>query len=135
MQRKDALHLFADRSHMPSRAALILFCLVFTVGGAAAQMAPSANAPRRIEITARRFAFDPEAITLKKDETVLLVLKSLDVTHGLRIRELGLDLKASKGKPAEDLFTPRKAGDFVGRCSVFCGAKHGTMKITFHVVE
>lgn len=120
---------------MPRRASLILFFLLLTVTCVGARMAPSANAPRRIEITAHRFAYEPETITLKKDEPVLLVLKSLDVTHGLRIRELGLDLKASKDKPAEALFTPRKAGDFVGHCSVFCGAKHGTMKMAFHVVE
>ncbi|HEV2136058.1 MAG TPA: cytochrome c oxidase subunit II [Terracidiphilus sp.] len=120
---------------MPRRAALILFCLVFTVAGVGARMAPSSNAPRRIEITAHRFAYEPDAITLKKGETVLLVLKTLDVNHGLRVRELGLDLKTSKGKPAEELFAPRKTGDFIGHCSVFCGAKHGTMKITFHVVE
>lgn len=120
---------------MLRRAALIPFCLVFTVVGTGARMAPTPNAPHRIVVTARRFTFEPDVITLKKDETVLLVLKSLDVTHGLRIRELGLDLRASKDKPAEKLLTPRKAGDFVGHCSVFCGAKHGTMKITFHVVE
>lgn len=120
---------------MPTRAALILFCLVFTVVGTGARMTPDPGAPRRIEITARRFAFDPDIVTLRENETVLLVLKSLDVTHGLRIRELGLDLKASKGKPAEELFTPRSVGDFVGHCSVFCGARHGTMKITFHVTE
>lgn len=120
---------------MPIRATVFLLCMVFTVAKTGARMAPAANAPRRIEITARRFAFEPNVITLKKDETVLLVLNSLDVTHGLRIRELGLDLKASKDKPAEELFTPRKTGDFVGHCSVFCGAKHGTMKITFQVSE
>jgi cytochrome c oxidase subunit 2 len=120
---------------MPRRAALILFWLVSTAACIGAQVAPSANTPRRIEITARRFAFDPEVITLKKDETVLLVLKSLDVTHGLRIRELGLDLKASKDKPAEELFTPRKVGYFAGHCSVFCGREHGKMMMTFHVVE
>lgn len=120
---------------MPKRAALIFVCLVFTVAGMGAQSAPTSSAPRRIEITARRFTYNPDAITLKKDETVLLVLKSEDVSHGLRLRELGLDLKTSKDKPAEMEFTPRKAGDFVGHCSVFCGAKHGSMKITFHVVE
>ena len=120
---------------MPTRAALILFCLVLTIVGTGARMASTPNAPPRIEITARRFTYEPDVITLKKDKTVLLVLRSLDVTHGLRIRELGLDLKASKSKPAKELFTPRKAGDFVGHCSTFCGAKHGTMKITFHVVE
>lgn len=120
---------------MPRRAALILFCLVFTVAGAGARMTPTSTAPRRIEITAKRFTYEPDAITLKKDQPVVLVLMSADVTHGLRVRELGLDVKIPKGKVTEVPFTPQKAGDFVGHCSVFCGAKHGSMKITFHVVE
>lgn len=120
---------------MPRRAILILASLVIAIAGMGAQSAPTSNAPRRIEITAKRFTYDPDVVTLKKGETVRLVLKSDDVSHGLRIRELGLDLKTSKTKPAEMLFTPRKSGDFVGRCSVFCGAGHGTMKITFHVAE
>jgi cytochrome c oxidase subunit 2 len=120
---------------MQTRATSILLFLVFTIVGIGARTAPAANAPHRIEISARRFAFTPDVVTLKKNEPVLLVFHSQDVTHGLRIRELGVNLKASKDKPAEELFTPRKAGEFVGHCSVFCGAKHGTMKITFHVVE
>lgn len=120
---------------MRRHPALILISLAFVIVGEGVPTASTSSTPRRIEITAKRFAFDPDSITLKKGETVLLALNSLDTTHGLRIRELGLDLKASKGKPAEKLFTPRKVGDFVGHCSVFCGAKHGTMKITFHVVE
>lgn len=120
---------------MPRRTALIFFYLVFTVAGVGGRMARSSTAPRRIEITAKRFTYEPDAITLKLDQPVLLVLKSADVTHGLRVRELGLDVRISNGKVTEVPFTPRKAGDFVGHCSVFCGAKHGTMKITFHVVE
>ena len=42
-------------------------------------------APRRIEVTARQFAFAPGEITLKKGQPVVLVLKSQDVGHGLRI--------------------------------------------------
>lgn len=118
---------------MPRRPMLILLYLVFILAGPVAVAAPAT--PRRIEITARRFAFDPNNITLKEGEPVDLVLKSLDVTHGLRIRELGLDLKASKDKPAEILFTPHQTGDFIGHCSVFCGAKHGSMMMTFHVVK
>jgi cytochrome c oxidase subunit II len=114
---------------------LIHFCVaLFSVSAGLSQPSGS-GAPPRIEITAKRFAFEPGVVTLKKDETVLLVLKSVDVRHGLRIRELELDLKASKDKPAEMLFTPHKAGNFLGHCSVFCGAGHGSMKITFHVVE
>lgn len=113
---------------------IVFFLLIFAVG-AGGQEAAASSAPRRVEITARRFTYAPDVITLKKGETVLLVLETADVAHGLRIRELGLDLKTSKNKPAEMVFTPQKTGDFVGHCSVFCGAKHGTMKITFHITE
>lgn len=119
---------------MQKRPSSILLCLVLILAGTAAP-APASAAPRRIEITAKRFTYEPDAITLKKDEAVLLVLKSADVTHGLQVRELGLDLKVSPDKPAEVLFTPRKVGDFVAHCTTFCGSGHGQMKITFHVVE
>jgi cytochrome c oxidase subunit 2 len=92
-------------------------------------------APKRIEVTAKRFSFDPAEITLKKGEPVVFVLKSADVPHGIRIRELNLDLKVPKGGTSEATFTPTKTGDFVGHCSVFCGTGHGSMKLTIHVVE
>lgn len=120
---------------MLKRAALILASITIAIAGMGAQTAPDSGTPRRIEITAKRFTYDPDVITLKQGEPVVLVLKSDDVSHGLRVRELGLDMKTSKDKPTEKLFTPRKAGDFVGQCSVFCGANHANMKITFHVVE
>lgn len=99
------------------------------------QAALAQTAPRRIEITAKRFTFDPTEITLKKGEPVVLVVKSLDVSHGLRIRELNVNLKVSKGGTTEVQFTPEKAGDFVGHCAVFCGNGHGSMKLTLHVTE
>ena len=92
-------------------------------------------APRRIELTAKRFEFTPGEITLKKGEPVVIVLKSMDVAHGLSFRELGFNVKASKGQTSEAAFTPTQTGDFVGQCSVFCGSGHGHMKLTLHVVE
>lgn len=92
-------------------------------------------APQRVEITAKRFAFEPAEITLKKGEPVEFVLKDADVPHGIRIRELNLDIKAKKGESSEITFTPDKTGDFVGHCSVFCGSGHGSMEFTIHVVE
>lgn len=89
---------------------------------------------RRIEVTAKRYAFEPADITIKAGEKVDLVLTSADVPHGLRVRELGLDLHAAKGKPAEVKFTPGRTGTFVGHCSVFCGSGHGKMILTIHVV-
>ena len=100
-----------------------------------ARAASAPPAPRRIEITAKRFAFSPSEITLKKGEPVVLVLTSADVAHGLRFKELGIETKVGKGQTSELAFTPDKTGTFLGHCSVFCGSGHGGMTLTLHVVE
>jgi hypothetical protein len=41
-----------------------------------------------VEITAKRFAFSPDKVTLKKGRTVKLRLHSEDVTHGFFLRAL-----------------------------------------------
>lgn len=99
------------------------------------QAAPVSPSPRRIEVSAKRFEFLPGEITLKKGEPVVLVLKSVDVAHGIRFKELGIETKAGKGQTSELAFTPDKAGTFVAHCSVFCGSGHGSMTLTLHVVE
>jgi cytochrome c oxidase subunit 2 len=91
--------------------------------------------PQRIEVSAKRFAFSPSVVTLKRGQPVVLVLKSEDVPHGIRFKELGVDTKANKGKTSEVAFTPTRAGTFVGHCAVFCGAGHGNMTLTIHVVN
>jgi cytochrome c oxidase subunit 2 len=101
----------------------------------AAALASGQTPPRRIEVTAKRFDFAPSEITLKKGEPVVLVLKSADVAHGVRFRELGVTVNAGKGQTGEVTFTPDKTGTFVGHCSVFCGSGHGSMTLTLHVVE
>src|SRR5258708_37721586 len=93
------------------------------------------DAPQRIEVSVKRFAYTPAEITVKKGEPVVLVLKTEDVAHGLKFKELNLNAKIEKGKPSELAFTPDKAGDFVGHCSVFCGSGHGSMALTLHVTE
>jgi cytochrome c oxidase subunit 2 len=92
------------------------------------------SAPRRIEVVAKRFAFEPATIELQKGVPVILVLKSVDVPHGIRFRELNVEVKAPKGGSGEVQFTPEKTGDFVGHCSVFCGAGHGSMALKLHVI-
>jgi cytochrome c oxidase subunit 2 len=96
---------------------------------------PAPDAPRRVEVSVKKFAYTPAEITLKKGEPVVLVLTTEDVSHGLKFKELDLNTKIEKGKPAELAFTPDKTGDFVGHCSVFCGSGHGSMTLTLHVTE
>jgi cytochrome c oxidase subunit II len=116
------------------------FMLVLLLGGLlmetfSASMVGGQAASKTINLTAHRFTYDPDEITLKKGEPVVLVVKSQDVPHGLRIKELNVDLKIPAHGTAQAQFTPDKTGDFVGQCSVFCGSGHGSMKITLHVVE
>jgi cytochrome c oxidase subunit II len=95
----------------------------------------AAPAPRRIEVTAKRFAFAPSEVALKKGEPVVLVLKSEDVAHGVKFDELHLKTEIGKDAAAELAFTPDQAGTFVGHCSHFCGSGHGEMTLTLHVTE
>jgi cytochrome c oxidase subunit 2 len=107
--------------------AAIFFIWSAPIGGA--------QSPKRIEITAKRFTYDPDTITLKKGEPVVLVLHSIDVTHGLKIDAFGLksdDIK--KGKESQLAFTPQQTGHFEGKCAHFCGKGHGTMTLQIDVV-
>jgi cytochrome c oxidase subunit II len=108
---------------------LLLLALVVTV-----RAADGAEEPRAIVITAKRFEFVPSTITLKKGETVKLVVTSEDVTHGLFIRPLKIDTDLTPGESQQITVTPQSAGTFTAICHHFCGAGHGNMKLTV-VVE
>jgi len=95
--------------------------------------APGAE-PRVVEITAKRFAFSPAEVVLRKGEPVTLRLRSLDVTHGFFQRALGIDLEIEPGKVTDLTITPAQAGRFLTICDHFCGSGHANMKVVF-VVE
>src|SRR5580698_2799148 len=107
--QRDAGHSkgeFMHRKYMQS----VLLATVLVTTGLSSPMARAEAAPQRIEITAKRFEFEPGEITVKKGQPVVLVLKDLDASHGLRIRDLNVDVKVSKGGTAEAQFTPDKTG-------------------------
>jgi cytochrome c oxidase subunit 2 len=93
------------------------------------------DAPRRVEVVAKRFEFAPSEITLKKGEPVVLAMSASDADHGLKFEEFNVLLQVKKGTTGEATFTPKEAGTFVGQCAVFCGAGHGSMRLTLHVTE
>ncbi len=119
---------------MKKKCMLLALCLGLWLAGASSTRVWAQASPQQIEVTAKRFDFSPGEITLKKGQPVILVLKSEDVAHGLRIRELNIDVKVKAGSTAQIEFTPDKTGDFIGHCSVFCGSGHGSMTIKIHVV-
>jgi cytochrome c oxidase subunit 2 len=125
-----------ERESMKNKITLmIMFAGILTVAVSSTPRGLAQTAPRTIDITAKRFSFDPGEITLKKGEPVVLVLKSADVAHGLRIRELNVNMKVGAHGTAEAHFTPDKTGDFLANCSVFCGSGHGSMILKLHVVD
>jgi cytochrome c oxidase subunit 2 len=110
-------------------ALLLLAALAVT-----AKASDRGEEPRAIAINAKRFEFVPSTITLKKGETVKLVVTSEDVTHGLFLRPLKIDTDLVPGETQQITVTPQTAGTFTAICHHFCGAGHGNMKLTV-VVE
>jgi len=102
------------------------------------EIAPRAQAPQPVKtivIHARKYAFLPNTISLKKEETVKLILISDDVRHGLAVRGLGIRAEITPGHPATVVVTPTEVGDFPGSCSFFCGSGHRDMEFMVHVGE
>jgi cytochrome c oxidase subunit 2 len=91
--------------------------------------------PREIDVTAKRFTYEPAEITVRKGEPVVIVLHTADVAHGLKFAELGLATDIEKGNDSRLAFTPDRTGTFVGHCSHFCGSGHGSMILTLKVTE
>jgi cytochrome c oxidase subunit II len=88
-----------------------------------------AQDPKVINITAKRFEFSPNQITLKKGEPVKLVLTSADVTHGFFLKPLKIDEIIEPGKTTEVNLTPQTAGTYLLICDHFCGVNHAAMNM------
>jgi cytochrome c oxidase subunit 2 len=115
--------------HRLRRAASAVALLALAFGAT-----PARAEPRVVEIVARRFQYTPNQITLKKDEPVILRLRSEDVVHGFFQRPLGINTTIEPGKAKDLPLTPHAAGSYSVICHHFCGAGHGNMKMTI-VVE
>ena len=109
---------------------LIIFCALLL------QFMPvssRADDPKVIEIKAKRFAFTPDHVVLKRGEPVVLRLTSEDVTHGFFVRPLKVDEVIEPGKTVEVPVNPQTAGTFTVICHHFCGVGHGNMKMSITV--
>jgi cytochrome c oxidase subunit II len=117
------------------KIATVVLLLMMNVASFRAADEPQNQAPGRvIPISAKRFAFNPAQITVKKGETVTLRLTSEDVTHGFYMKPLKIDEEITPGKPTDVTITPQTAGTFTTICDHFCGSGHGNMHMTI-VVE
>jgi len=106
--------------------------------GIVAQEAKPEGTPTRgvheIQVTLRKYEFNPGSLRVKKGEKVRLIMVALDHDHGFRLDEFDVNQKIPKGTTTVVEFTAEKAGTFQFRCSTVCGLGHRSMKGTL-VVE
>ena len=88
-----------------------------------------------VKITASKFHFTPDHITLVRGQPVTLELNSTDTTHGFMIRALKIDAQIKPGKVTDVTVTPATAGTFKAICDHYCGLGHGGMKMTVVIEE
>jgi cytochrome c oxidase subunit 2 len=82
-----------------------------------------------VQVVASRFSFEPASIQVVAGESVRLVVRSKDGTHGFAIPKLKIDLHIpDNGEPVTADFTAPAAGEYEIACSEFCGRGHGQMK-------
>ena len=99
------------------------------------QRANAAQEPRVIEIKAKKFAFSPSEITLKKGEPVILRLTTEDRTHGFLLKPFKIDTDILPGKVTDIAVTPTATGQYLVICDHYCGTGHGNMHMKLTVVE
>jgi cytochrome c oxidase subunit II len=85
------------------------------------------GAPVVIHVEARRFAYEPSRLVLKKGVPVVFEFTSADRKHGFKVPELGLRADIEPGKTTRLAYTPDRAGTFAFACDVFCGDGHEDM--------
>jgi cytochrome c oxidase subunit II len=108
-----------------TRRRLLAAALGALVAGAGAWSL--AAEPKAIRITARKFSYTPNLVTLKKGVPVVLEFTSADVVMGFNAPELNIRADIIPGQVARVPFTPDRTGTFDFVCDIFCGDGHEKM--------
>jgi cytochrome c oxidase subunit 2 len=111
---------------------LVMFCCGGAIIASAVigyRIAAASQPVHEVQIVASRYAFEPAMVQLAAGESVRLVVRSKDGTHGFAIPKLKIDLHLpDNGEPATAEFIAPAAGEYEIACSEFCGRGHGQMK-------
>lgn len=89
--------------------------------------------PRVIEMTARRFRFEPNEVPLKAGEPVVIAIRSIDFVHGMNVPDLGIRIDLMPGRITRLELQPKTAGVIDFLCDNFCGEGHESMSGRFVV--
>jgi cytochrome c oxidase subunit II len=112
------------------KAGLLALCTAFVIPALMGSSAPSQTSAKlvRIRMTASKYKFDPDVITVKQGDRVELIITAIDRDHGIAIPALSVKQRLRKGIPTTVSFVANKVGIFPFHCSVFCGLGHRHMK-------
>lgn len=98
--------------------------------------AAAADTPAlRIEVSAKKFAFGPADIRVKKGSRVTVVLISPDFVHGFSVPDFNVRADGIPGKAIEVTFVADRPGKFIYLCDNFCGEDHDKMRGWLIVTE
>ena len=87
-----------------------------------------------IKIRARRFAYSPNQVKLKKGVPVVLELTTADVLMGFSAPDFQTRADIVPGQVTRVRLVPDKEGTFTFLCDIFCGSGHETMSGTITVM-
>jgi len=82
---------------------------------------------KEIDVIAKRWEFSPNPIRVRKGDTVILNIESIDVAHGFGLPDFGISERLNPGKTVRIEFIADKRGVFRLFCNVQCGSGHGSM--------
>jgi cytochrome c oxidase subunit II len=103
-------------------SAMLVTTALIAPGGA------RASSVHEIDVVASKFKYEPSTIQVNAGESVRLVIRSSEGTHGFAIPKLHIDVRLAKsGEPATVEFTAPSPGRYPIACSEFCGSGHGQM--------
>jgi len=128
-------------------AVLILGLCGYAYGVLRANEATKANT-LTVNVTERQFAFEfdyPGAgpggktvtspvLYLPRGRPVVFKLRALDVVHSFFVPEFSVKLDAVPGIVTTLRATPTRLGNYPAECTELCGAGHGLMRSSVHVV-
>ena len=121
----------ARRTVVPT---VVIIALV-AVGLALTPRTTHSVAEQVIHVTAKKFEYSPNQITVKKGVPVVLEITSLDREHGFKLRDFGVRADIKPGETTRVRYVPTKSGRFPVRCDVFCGSGHEDMGGELVVVD
>ncbi len=96
---------------------------------------PKAQAVKEFNLAAKNWDWNPNKISVKKGDKVILHVTGADADHGFAIREYNINERFGPGETKTITFVADQAGSFSFYCSVPCGPGHRDMKGTLVVQE